>query len=172
HQPSVRLGLPCARPVVGYGGTTINTLRLWEAGTPHDCDFGEFSSGDLLGAGHDKIAAEHLTRVLSPDDSIARGRALRFAQAYVLVACSLADLVARFRRRGNAWHALPEKVTIQLNDTHPAMAVAELMRLLLDQAGLGWDEAWELTTRTLAYPNHTLLPEALETWPVHLFAVV
>jgi glycogen phosphorylase len=172
NQPSVLLGLPFDRPIVGYGGKTINTLRLWEAGTPHDFDFGEFSSGDFLGAVHDKIVAEHLTRVLYPDDSMERGRILRFAQEYFLVACSLADIVARFRRRGNDWHTLPEKVAIQLNDTHPAMAVAELMRILLDQAGLGWDEAWDLTTRTLAYTNHTLLPEALEKWPVHLFEVV
>ena len=121
---------------------------------------------------HDKIVAENLTRVLYPDDSVERGRGLRFAQEYFLVACSLADIVARFRRRGNDWHALPAKVAIQLNDTHPAMAVAELMRILLDQAGLGWSEAWDLTTRTLAYTNHTLLPEALEKWPVHLFEVV
>src|SRR3989475_2183309 len=172
NQPSVLLGIPFDRPVVGYGGTTINTLRLWEAGTLHDFDFGEFSSGDFFGAVHDKIVAERLTHVLYPDDSNEGGRALRFVQEYFLVACSLADIVARFRRRGNAWHALPEKVAIQLNDTHPALAVAELMRLLLDQAELGWDEAWDLTTRTLAYTNHTLLPEALETWPVHLFAVV
>src|SRR6266850_5505839 len=172
HQPVVLLGIPFDRPVVGYGGKTINTLRLWEAGTPHEFDFGEFSSGDFVGAVHDQIAAETLTRVLYPDDSIDRGRALRFAQEYFLVACSLADIVARFRRRGNDWHALPEKVAIQLNDTHPAMAVAELMRLLLDQAGLGWDEAWDLTTRTLAYTNHTLLPEALEKWPVRLFDVL
>jgi len=171
NQPVVLLGIPFDRPVVGYGGKTINTLRLWEAGTPHEFDFGEFSSGDFVGAVHDQIAAETLTRVLYPDDSIDRGRALRFAQEYFLVACSLADIVARFRRRGNDWHALPEKVAIQLNDTHPAMAVAELMRLLLDQAGLGWDEAWDLTTRTLAYTNHTLLPEALEKWPVHFFEV-
>src|SRR5262247_3116387 len=172
NQPVVLLGIPFDRPVVGYGGKTINTLRLWEAGTPHAFDFGEFSSGDFVGAVHDQIAAETLTRVLYPDDSIDRGRALRFAQEYFLVACSLADIVVRFRRRGNDWHALPEKVAIQLNDTHPAMAVAELMRLLLDQAGLGWDEAWDLTTRTLAYTNHTLLPEALEKWPVHLFEVL
>src|SRR5215467_4992844 len=172
NQPVVLLGMPFDRPVVGYGGKTINTLRLWEAGTPHEFDFGEFSSGDFFGAVHDQIAAETLTRVLYPDDSIDRGRALRFAQEYFLVACSLADIVARFRRRGNDWHALPEKVAIQLNDTHPALAVAELMRLLLDHARLGWDEAWDLTTRTLAYTNHTLLPEALEKWPVHLFEVL
>ncbi len=171
NQPVVLLGIPFDRPVVGYGGKTINTLRLWEAGTPHEFDFGEFSSGDFVGAVHDQIAAETLTRVLYPDDSIDRGRALRFAQEYFLVACSLADIVTRFRRRGNDWHTLPEKVAIQLNDTHPALAVAELMRLLLDHARLGWDDAWDLTTRTLAYTNHTLLPEALEKWPVHFFEV-
>src|SRR5262249_19051582 len=111
-------------------------------------------------------------RVLYPDDSTERGRTLRFAQEYFLVACSLADIVGRFRRLGNAWHALPDKVAIQLNDTHPSIAVAELMRILLDRARLGWDEAWDLTTRTLAYTNHTLLPEALETWPVQAFELL
>src|SRR5439155_8565415 len=96
-------------------------------------------------------------------------RSLRFLQEYFLVRCSLVDIVARFRRRGNDWPALPDKVAIQLNDTHPAMAVPELMRILLDEAKLGWDEAWDLTVRTLAYTNHTLLPEALEKWPVELF---
>ena len=110
-----------------------------------------------------------VTRVLYPDDSTPRGRSLRFLQEYFLVRCSLADIVARFRRRGNDWAALPDKVAIQLNDTHPAMAVPELMRILLDEAKLGWDQAWDLTVRTLAYTNHTLLPEALEKWPVELF---
>jgi glycogen phosphorylase len=157
NHPTVLLGIPFDRPVVGYGGKTINTLRLWESGTPNAFDFGEFSSGDFVGAVHQKIMAENLTYVLYPDDSTEAGRGLRFAQEYFLVACSLADIVARFRRRGNDWQALPEKVAIQLNDTHPAMAVAELIRILLDQAGLGWDEAWELTARTLAYTNHTTL---------------
>jgi glycogen phosphorylase len=172
NRPTVLLGMPFDRPVVGYGGRTINTLRLWESGTPNAFDFSEFSSGDFVGAVHQKIAAENLTQVLYPDDSTEAGRGLRFAQEYFLVACSLADIVRRFRRRGNDWRALPERVAVQLNDTHPAMAVAELMRLLLDEAGLGWDQAWELTTRTLAYTNHTLLPEALEKWPVRLFEVV
>jgi glycogen phosphorylase len=172
HRPTVVLGIPFDRPVVGYGGKTINTLRLWESGTPNAFDFSEFSSGDFVGAVHQKIAAENLTYVLYPDDSTEAGRTLRFAQEYFLVACSLADIVRRFRRRGNDWRALPEKVAIQLNDTHPSMAVAELMRILLDQAGLGWDQAWELTVRTLAYTNHTLLPEALEKWPVQLFEML
>ena len=168
-QQMILLGIPYDRPVVGYGGRAINTLRLWKAGTAAEFNFGEFSGGDFFGAVSDRILAESLTRVLYPDDSTPRGRSLRFLQEYFLVRCSLADIVARFRRRGNDWTALPDKVAIQLNDTHPAMAVPELMRILLDEARLGWDEAWGLTVRTLAYTNHTLLPEALEKWPVELF---
>ncbi len=167
--PMHMLGVPFDRPVVGYGGKTINTLRLWRAATPDAFDFGEFSGGDFFGAVSDKVLAESLTRVLYPDDSTPRGRSLRFLQEYFLVRCSLADIIARFRRRKNEWQTLPDKVAIQLNDTHPAMAVPELMRMLLDEAKLGWDEAWDLTVRTLAYTNHTLLPEALEKWPVDLF---
>jgi glycogen phosphorylase len=167
--PMHLLGVPFDRPVVGYGGKTINTLRLWRAATPDVFNFGEFSSGDFFGAVSDKVLAESVTRVLYPDDSTPRGRSLRFIQEYFLVRCSLADIIARFRRRGNDWAALPDKVAIQLNDTHPAMAVPELMRILLDEAKLGWDQAWDLTVRTLAYTNHTLLPEALEKWPVDLF---
>src|SRR5215212_6587709 len=163
------LGVPYDRPVVGYGGKTINTLRLWRAATPDVFDFGEFSGGDFFGAVSDKVIAESITRVLYPDDSTPRGRSLRFLQEFFLVRCSIADIVARFRRRGNDWAALPDKVAIQLNDTHPAMAVPELLRILLDEAKLGWDQAWDLTVRTLAYTNHTLLPEALEKWPVDLF---
>jgi glycogen phosphorylase len=163
------LGVPYDRPVVGFGGKTINTLRLWRAAAADVFDFGEFSGGDFFGAVSDKVLAESITRVLYPDDSTPRGRSLRFVQEYFLVRCSLADIVGRFRRRGNDWAALPDKVAIQLNDTHPAMAVPELMRILLDEAKLGWDQAWDLTVRTLAYTNHTLLPEALEKWPVDLF---
>jgi starch phosphorylase len=168
-QQMILLGIPYDRPVVGYGGRAVNTLRLWKAGTAAEFNFGEFSGGDFFGAVSDRILAESLTRVLYPDDSTPRGRSLRFLQEYFLVRCSLADILARFRRRGNDWTALPDKVAIQLNDTHPAMAVPELMRILLDEARLGWDEAWDLTVRTLAYTNHTLLPEALEKWPVELF---
>jgi glycogen phosphorylase len=170
--PTVLRGIPYDRPVVGYGGQTINTLRLWGAAAHDDFNFLEFSRGDFFDAVHEKVAAEVLTRVLYPDDSTPRGRNLRFVQEYFLVACSLADIVARFRRRGNDWKALADKAAAQLNDTHPAMAVAELMRILLDEALLGWDEAWDLTRRTLAYTNHTLMPEALETWPVSLFETV
>ncbi len=170
--PTVIVGIPYDRPVVGYGGSNINTLRLWNATAHADFNFLEFSRGDFFDAVHEKVAAEVLTRVLYPDDSTPRGRNLRLLQEYFLVACSLGDIVGRFKRRGNEWHALPEKVAIQLNDTHPSLAVAELMRILVDDAALPWDEAWDLTTRTLAYTNHTLMPEALETWPVILFEIM
>jgi glycogen phosphorylase len=168
-RPMCLLGVPYDRPVVGYGGKTINSLRLWRADSPDFFNFGEFSSGDFVGAVVERIAAESVSRVLYPDDSTTAGQALRFMQEYFLVCCALGDILNRFRRTNSDWQALPDKVAIQLNDTHPAMAVAELMRLLLDQAGLGWDDAWKLTVGTLAYTNHTLLPEALEKWPVRLF---
>jgi starch phosphorylase len=172
NYPHVVYGMPYDRPIVGYGGKTINTLRLWEAVHPDYFDLSEFDKGDFFGAVHDKVAAENLTRVLYPNDSTTAGRRLRFAQEYFLVAASLADIIRRFRRTNSDWHALPEKVAIQLNDTHPSLAVAELMRILLDDAHLGWDEAWDLTVRTLAYTNHTLLPEALEKWPIELFELI
>jgi len=170
--PSHLLGVPYDRPVVGDGGRTINTLRLWGAESPDFFNFGEFSSGDFVGAIVDRILAETVTRVLYPDDSTTAGQALRFVQEYFLVCCSLGDILARFQRTNRDWKLLDDRVAIQLNDTHPAMAVAELMRLLVDQAKLGWDESWELTVRTLAYTNHTLLPEALEKWPVRVFELV
>jgi starch phosphorylase len=172
NHPTVLLGVPYDRPVVGFGGKTINTLRLWGATSPEYFDLAEFSQGDFFGAVHDRVVAENLTRVLYPDDSTTAGQRLRFAQEYFLVACSLADIIGRYRRDNKGWSALPDKVAIQLNDTHPAMAVAELMRILLDQAKLSWEEAWDLTVRTLAYTNHTLLSEALEKWPVELFELV
>ena len=165
-------GIPYDRPVVGYGGKTINTLRLWAAAAPDYFDFQEFSSGDFVGALAETLAAESITRVLYPDDSTSMGQALRFVQEYFLVTCSLADLVRRFRHVNEDWHAFPDKVAIQLNDTHPTMAVPELMRILLDDAHLSWEEAWDITQRTLAYTNHTLLPEALEKWPVEWFSTV
>jgi starch phosphorylase len=169
HKPSTLYGVPFDRPIVGYGGKTVNTLRLWAASSPDYFDFQRFSSGDFVAALTETLAAESLTRVLYPDDSTSMGRALRLVQEYVLVACSLADLVRRFRVNNSDWSALPEKVAIQLNDTHPTLAVPELMRILLDEAHLEWNQAWDLTQRSLAYTNHTLLPEALEKWPVAWF---
>ncbi len=168
-RPSTLIGIPFDRPVVGYGGKTINTLRLWAAAAPNYFDFQEFGTGDFVGALGDTLEAESLTRVLYPDDSTTIGQGLRFIQEYFLVACSLADIVRRFQRFNKNWEELPEKAAIQLNDTHPSLAVAELMRILLDDAHLSWDQAWDLTRKTLAYTNHTLLPEALEKWPVDLF---
>src|SRR5207248_2306587 len=173
NSPSNVFGYAYDRPVVGYGGKCVNTLRLWAAAAPDTFDFADFSSGDFVGAVLDNVAAESLTRVLYPDDSTEAGRTLRLLQEYFLVSCSLQDITSRFRKSGNPdWHSLPDKVAIQLNDTHPALAVAELMRILLDQAYLEWDDAWDLTVRTLAYTNHTLLPEALEKWPVDRFEVL
>ncbi|MGO9157582.1 glycogen/starch/alpha-glucan phosphorylase [Mycobacterium sp.] len=171
-KPSKLFGIPRDLPIVGYGGQTINSLRLWAAGAPDYFDFQEFSHGDFVGALAQKLAAETLTRVLYPDDSTALGQALRFVQEYFLVACSLADIIRRFRRSNADWSMLPDKVAIQLNDTHPTLAVPELMRILLDDAKLGWDEASDLTRGTLAYTNHTLLPEALEKWPVEWFEML
>ncbi len=168
-RPSKLIGVPYDRPVVGYGGKTINTLRLWEAAAHDYFNFQEFSGGDFVGALAETLAAESLTRVLYPDDSTSLGQGLRFVQEYFLVACSLADLIRRFRQNNDDWSLLPEKVAIQLNDTHPTMSVPELMRILLDDAKLPWEQAWVLARRTLGYTNHTLLPEALEKWPVEWF---
>jgi len=168
-RPSTLFGTPYDRPVVGYGGKTINTLRLWAAGAPDEFDLQAFGSGDFVGALAATLGAESLTRVLYPDDSTAAGQELRFVQEYFLVACSLADIVRRYLRTNGEWAALPEKIAVQLNDTHPSMSVPELMRILLDDAHLGWDQAWDLTRRSLAYTNHTLLPEALERWPLRWF---
>ncbi len=171
-RPSRVIGIPYDRPTVGFGGKTVNTLRLWAARAPDAFDFQEFSSGDFVGAVAETLAAESLTRVLYPDDSTTQGQALRFVQEFFLVACSLADLVRRFRGNGGAWQDLSDKAAIQMNDTHPSMAVPELMRILLDEGRLDWDTAWEVTCRTLAYTNHTLLPEALEKWPLQWFEVM
>jgi starch phosphorylase len=173
NRPAHLLGMAYDRPVVGYGANCINTLRLWAAAAPESFDFGEFSHGDFAGAVIENVAAESVTRVLYPDDSTEAGRTLRFVQQYFMVSCSLQDIIARFGRSGGVnWSCLPERVAIQMNDTHPALCVAELMRILLDHAGLSWEEAWDITLRTLAYTNHTLLPEALEMWPVGLFEIL
>jgi starch phosphorylase len=168
HQTTL-IGIPFDRPVIGYGGSTINTLRLWAAAAPDYFNFEEFSHGDFVEAFTQTLGAETLTRVLYPDDSRVMGQGLRLLQEYFLVACSLADAVRRFQRSNSDWSLFADKVAIQMNDTHPALSVPELMRVLLDQAHLEWDEAWHITQSTLAYTNHTLLPEALEKWPVKWF---
>jgi starch phosphorylase len=165
-RPSTLIGIPFDRPVIGYGGSTINTLRLWAASAPDCFKFEDFSHGDFIEAFTQNLSAETLTRVLYPDDSQFKGQGLRLIQEYFLVACSLADAVRRFRSSNSDWSLFADKVAIQMNDTHPALAVPELMRILVDQEHLGWDDAWLITQNTLAYTNHTLLPEALEKWPV------
>jgi len=139
------------------------------AGAPDSFHFHQFSHGDFVGAVTEMLAAESITRVLYPDDSTTMGQALRFLQEYFLSACSMHDMVRRFRATNTYWNLLPDKVAVQLNDTHPTVSIAELMRILLDDAKLGWDQAWGITQRTFAYTNHTLLPEALERWPVAWF---
>ena len=173
NKPSSIIGLAYDRPVVGYGAKCVNTLRLWAAAAPESFDFAEFSHGDFAGSVIKNVAAESLTRVLYPDDSTEAGRGLRFLQQYFLVSCSLQDIVARFLKQGNVdWSRLPDRVAVQMNDTHPALCVPELMRILLDQAHLSWDKAWDITQRSLGYTNHTLLPEALEKWPIDLFEAI
>jgi len=171
-KPSRLIGVPYDRPIVGYGGKTINTLRLWEARAPEYFDFQAFSHGEFVSAVAEALEAESLTRVLYPDDSTSLGQGLRFVQEYFLVACSVADAVRRFRRHNADWNRLPEKAALQLNDTHPSFSVPELMRILLDEAHLDWDTAWNLSCRTLGYTNHTLLPEALEKWPLEWFQLL
>ncbi len=168
-RPSTLIGIPYDRPVIGFGGSTINTLRLWAAAAPDYFNFEGFSQGDFVEAFTQTLSAETLTRVLYPDDSTFMGQGLRLMQEYFLVACSLADAVRRFKRGNSDWHLFADKVAIQMNDTHPALSVPELMRILVDQEHLGWDDAWKITQDTLAYTNHTLLPEALEKWPVAWF---
>src|SRR5215469_6556337 len=168
-RPLTVIGVPFDRPVIGYGGSTINTLRLWAAAAPDYFNFEEFSHGDFVEAFTGTLAAETLGRVLYPDDSRIMGQGLRLLQEYFLVACSLADAVRRFQRSNSDWSSFSNKVAIQMNDTHPALSVPELMRILIDQVQLSWEDAWRITQNTLAYTNHTLLPEALEKWPVKWF---
>ncbi|RIK97836.1 MAG: glycogen phosphorylase [Proteobacteria bacterium] len=156
-------------PIVGWRGAHVNGLRLWSARAPDPLRLDVFNSGDHLGAASDQARAEAISRFLYPSDETPAGRELRLRQEYFFVSASLQDIVARHLRAGLALDTLPDHAAIQLNDTHPSLAVAELMRLLVDEHRLHWDAAWRIVTATLSYTNHTLLPEALETWPVELF---
>ncbi len=164
----VLLGMPYDIPVVGFRCDNINTLRLWSAKAGEEFDFEDFSKGDYAEAVESKVRAESLTKVLYPDDRRYAGRELRLRQQYFLVSCTLQDILRRHKNDKNSVDTLPDKVAIQLNDTHPSLAVAEMMRLLVDREGVPWDHAWELTRATMAYTNHTLLAEALEQWPVEM----
>ena len=163
------LAVPYDVPVPGYGCDTVNSLRLWQATATQDFDFRAFDSGDYLGAVESKSETETISKVLYPNDNTVAGKALRLKQQYFFVAASLHDIVANYKKLHKTFTAFPNKVAIQLNDTHPAVAIPELMRILLDEEGLGWDEAWRITTNTFAYTNHTVLTEALERWSVKLF---
>ncbi len=162
-------GEPSHMLVPGYGTQTVNIIRLWQARASRESfDLARFGVGQYVEAVDDIVKAENISKVLYPDDSTELGRELRLKQQYFLVACSLRDIIRRYRLRNSGWEGFADKVVIQLNDTHPVMAVTELMRLLVDEHGVGWDEAWAITRRTFNYTCHTLLPEALETWPVRL----
>ena len=163
-------GEPSHMLVPGYGTETVNIIRLWQArGARESFDLALFNAGHYAEAVEARMRSEHLTKVLYPSDSTPAGRELRLKQQYFLVCCSLRDIIRRFRFRNSDWEAFPDKVVIQLNDTHPVLAIPELMRLLVDENEVGWEQAWSLTRRTFAYTCHTLLPEALETWPVTMF---
>ncbi len=156
----------------GYGGTFAANLRLWSARSTQDFDLRYFNEGNYIEAVKEKTVSENLSKVLYPMDTTLMGQELRLKQEYFFVSASLQDILSRFLKVHQNLHMFPEKVTIQLNDTHPAMAIPELMRLLIDQHGLDWHEAWDITRKTFAYTNHTLLPEALETWPVDMIEAI
>ena len=166
------IGIPYDIPIPGYGTNTVNFLRLWSSKAAEDFNFEAFNRGGYDEAVRDKNISETVSKVLYPNDKTESGKELRLIQQYFFVACSLKDIIRRFRKNNSDWETFPEKVAIQLNDTHPAITVVELQRLLHDVYGLSWEKAWSIVTRTLAYTNHTLLPEALEKWSVGLFRKV
>lgn len=157
-------------PVPGFRNNTVNTLRLWAAKATREFDLEYFNSGDYIKAVEDKFASEYISKVLYPNDQSMAGKELRLKQQYFFVSATLKDILRRYKKTYRTFRNLPEKVAIQLNDTHPSIAIAELMRILVDEENLPWDTAWNITTRIFAYTNHTVLPEALEIWPVNLFA--
>lgn len=163
------LGEPCTMLVPGYSTNRVNALRLWRARASSSFDFQLFDEGDYAQAVEMKVRSENISKVLYPNDSTPQGKLLRLKQQYFFVACSLQDIIRRFHLRNDDWSTLPDKVVIQLNDTHPVIAIPELMRILVDENYLEWERAWDITRRTFAYTCHTLLPEALERWPVSLF---
>jgi starch phosphorylase len=165
------LGVPHDIPIAGYGTTTVNLLRLWASKSTEDFDLEAFNRGGYVEAVREKAIGETVSKVLYPNDKTENGKELRLMQQYFFVACSLRDIIRRhFRQPANSWDNFSDKVAVQLNDTHPAIAIVELLRILLDEENMAWDAAWAITSRTFAYTNHTLLPEALEKWTVELFA--
>jgi starch phosphorylase len=166
--------MPYDSPVPGYGNNTVNTMRLWSAKAPTSFNLRFFNDGDYIQAVCDRNSAENITRVLYPNDNVTEGKDLRLKQEYFLCAATLQDIIRRFKTskfgcrevQRHDFSTFPDKVAIQLNDTHPSLSIPELMRILIDQEGLNWDEAWQVTTKTCSYTNHTLLPEAIERWTV------
>ena len=165
----VVIGIPYDAPTLGYRNNTANTLRLWRAEAPESFDFAVFNRGDYYGAVNKKIVSENLTKVLYPNDEAIQGKELRLEQQFFFVSCALQDMLRIMRGQKIPVERFHEKFAVQLNDTHPAIAVAELMRLLVDEHAMVWDKAWDITRRTFGYTNHTLLPEALEHWPIAMF---
>ncbi len=161
-------GVPFDFPIVGYNSKSVNYLRLFSAKTDDELDINIFNEGGYIEAMKEKIETETISKVLYPSDAVESGKELRLKQQYFFVSCAIQDIVRRFLEKSDDFKQLPEKVVIQLNDTHPAIAIAEMMRLLIDVYGQEWDDAWEITTKCFAYTNHTLLPEALETWPARI----
>jgi starch phosphorylase len=166
------IGVPYDTPILGYHTDTANTLRLWRSEAPESFDFAIFNRGDYYGAVNQKVASENLSKVLYPNDEQLRGKELRLEQQYFFVSCSLQDMLRILRTQKLQLDQFHEKFAVQLNDTHPAIAIAELMRLLVDEALMPWGDAWKVTSRTFAYTNHTLLPEALERWSLEVFGRV
>ncbi|NUQ77628.1 MAG: glycogen/starch/alpha-glucan phosphorylase [Polyangiaceae bacterium] len=169
HPTEQILGIPYDTPIAGYGSNTVNSLRLWAARASEEFDFGLFNEGDYVRAVQAKNATEIISKVLYPNDNFETGKELRLRQEYFFVTCSIQDIVRRYRKRHDTFDKFAERAAIQLNDTHPAIAIAELMRILVDEYHIEWDMAWEQTVGAFGYTNHTLLPEALEKWPVSLF---
>ncbi|MDP3285112.1 MAG: glycogen/starch/alpha-glucan family phosphorylase, partial [Desulfobacterales bacterium] len=163
------IGIAYDIPIDGYDNNTVNTLRLWSARASKEFDLKYFQHGDYLKAVEEKNISENISKVLYPNDELFEGRELRLKQEYFFVSCSIQDIVRRYLVNHDTFDEFPDKVAIQMNDTHPALAIPELMRLLLDEQGLDWEKAWDITSRTCAYTNHTLLSEALEKWPVPMF---
>lgn len=161
-------GVPFDFPIVGYNGKSVNYLRLFSAKTDDELDINIFNKGGYIEAMKDKIETETISKVLYPSDDVESGKELRLKQQYFFVSCAIQDIIRRFMEKSDDFKKLPDKVVIQLNDTHPAIAIAEMMRLLIDVHGLEWEDAWDITSACFAYTNHTLLPEALETWPASL----
>lgn len=165
-------GVPYDLAIVGYGAETVNFLRLWEARASEELDLQVFNQGGYVEAVREKAMGESISKVLYPNDETENGKELRLVQQYFFVACSIQDMIARFQRSHQDWEKFPEKVVVQLNDTHPAVAILELMRIFVDEEKMEWDNAWKIVQSTFAYTNHTLLPEALETWSEGLFEKV